>query len=928
MIIQDVVFSIGQEIILNTVKGIYKDRTISNTLEKQFKKAVLGSVKTVLPYAKYDDIVDAIARDIINYIVTQKDDIDNIDLANIVNKTLIDYNEYNIDSKLISKGIVAQLPIQIFGQPDLNVLVNTNNIFDLLSKNKQILSELSLIRNDMEIMREEVQLLRQLMMELMNINGRFALNRIKMEKNKKFIPDKYIEYFENPLFLEESLKDDLVVRLKDIYILPKYSILDVKLNIERFIRDDIKDFISEFANDRKVNEHTIFKDITTMFIKGQPGSGKSSLFYYLAYSKGNNSEFLPNHKMYFIKLIELYKDNGNKLTENNPLNEISNYIEGENIDFNNTIIVLDGLDEICAVKEINIYEYCNNLISDTFNFNNLKIIITTRSNYINIPNLENKNVINIQINNWSIEQLFEWKEKYFNIHKDKQDLNNIAQDNLQFLSEDRNKEMLDILALPLIFYMITAIGLNVCDFKSIGQLYDKVFEELYNRNYNQNVNSALQRCGIIRKIPQNVSRQIAMEIAYEMYKKNGETLLKIDSKELGGVINSAISVNEQVEVDALYKEQVEKLFPITFFYKDTYDVVEFAHKSIMEFFCAEKIYYNFINSDEKITEFINKNMIQIPITTEIMQFFCYFYETRQFKENNYREKIIEEFRKIIILGNEVETTNKLAYGYELSKLKFKIFWIFIKEILKCNSDDINKLLSDKYMMDYLLGILRIRDSKNLAFINSNIFSWNFENCYFPNYDFEYVDLRYANFKNSQFCECKFANADLQYCKFVAVKINKFTEFSFSNLCNCELSKISNSGNVFLNYVKVGKTIISNCDVRRWVFYNIIYMDSLVFIDVKINSNQFKELVMNKNVYFKNSQIIISTEIIKDKNISNLKKIFGKNKEKNKSEIIKQYVDTIIDNWIESIKYSSDLSSCEIIKKRDEIIFYINKKLNY
>lgn len=926
MIIQDVVFSIGQEIIIKVVKGIYKDKTISKTLEKQFKKAVTSSVKMVLPYENYAQIVDAIAEDIINYIVNQKDNIINIDLTSVVNKTLNDYEEYNIDSKLLSKGVVAQLPIQIFRQPDLNNLIETQNIYDLLVQNKQILTELNLIRNDINLICNKVQFIRQLMMELMGINEKFALNRIKMEKNKRFIPDKYIEYFESPLFLEESIGDDLEVKLKDIYILPRYSILDVKLNNENFIRDDIKEFITEFAKDTRSNQHTIFRYVTTMFIKGQPGSGKSSLFYYLAHLKGTNSEFLPNHKMYFIKLIELYKDNGNKLTEKNPLDEISSYINCEDLNFNNTIIVLDGLDEICAVKDINIYEYCNNLISDTFKFRNLKIIITTRSNYINITNKENNNVINIQINNWNIAQLSEWKEKYFNIHTDKIELKKISEANLQFLSEDSNNEMLDILAVPLIFYMITAIGLNVCDFKSIGQLYDKVFEELYNRNYNQNINSALQKCGIIRAIPQNVSRQIAMEIAYEMYKNNGETLLRINSKELERVINNALSASEPVEVDALYKLQVENLFPITFFYKETYDVVEFAHKSIMEFFCAEKIYYNFIKSNRNITEFINENMIQIPITPEIMQFFYYFCETRKYAENDYCEKILEEFKQIIITGDEVGTTNKLAYGYELSKLKFKIFWIFIKEILKCNVEDINKLLFDKYMMEYILGILRIRDSKNLAFINNNTFSWNFEGCYFNNYDFESVDLRYTNFDNAQFCKCKFTNADLQYCRFYEVKITNFTELSFSNLCNSNLVKISNSGNVLLNYVKVGKTVISNCDVRKWVMFNIIYMDSLTFIDVKINSNQFKELVMNKNVYFKKSKVIIGTEIINDKSILDLKKIIRQNKERNRAEIIKEYIDINIYNWIEGVMNASNLLDCKVIQKRDEIINYINRKL--
>ena len=127
-------------------------------------------------------------------------------------------------------------------------------------------------------------------------------------------------------------------------------------------------------------------------------------------------------------------------------------------------------------------------------------------------------------------------------------------------------------------------------------------------------------------------------------------------------------------------------------------------------------------------------------------------------------------------------------------------------------------------------------------------------------------------------------------------------------------------------MKVGKTVISNCDVRKWVMFNIIYMDSLTFIDVKINSNQFKELVMNKNVYFKKSKVIIGTEIINDKSILDLKKIIRQNKERNRAEIIKEYIDINIYNWIEGVMNASNLLDCKVIQKRDEIINYINRKL--
>ena len=913
MSISDVVLSIGQDIIIDVAKNIYKDKTLEFTIKKDLKKAIVKAVKAELPYAHDRIVADAIVDDLF-YNFTNRD-IAELNLADIIQNTLEEYGDYNKDSDLIAKGIVSQLPMQFIHSRELNSLINSKLTFELLAKNERILDELGILKEHMQLSQYDNQVARELLMELMDLSRDLIENQRRMNSNNMFIPEKYRGYFANKLFLEDKLEDQKAARLEDVYIPPTFAILEYKIeekgkNIIRFIED----FSGVQRKSKKEEKLFDFHDkyITTLFIKGHPGSGKSSLFYYLAHMKSHEAEFLSNYHMYFIKLIELYKENNNTLSENNPLEDMLKHLGKQSNNFNNTILVLDGLDEICAARDLNINEYCTNLIASTFRYKNFKLIITTRLNYINIKSSDNKNVLNIQLENWEIDDLNKWVDKYFTIHKNKKELKEVANHNISYLSKNSNDEYLTILAVPLLFYMITAIGLKLNDVDSIGQLYDKVFDELYDRNYNESNNSALQKCGIIKAIPKNVSRQIAMEIAYKMYEEN-ELLLKVNSVELGQAINKAVMSNENIEVDLLYKRQIEKLFPITFFYKEVYDVVEFAHKSIMEFFCAEKIYQEFILNSQSITEFISNNMVKNVITTEVMEFFIYFYETRNVVVEDYKNSIISEFERIILSGEYFVNVNKRVYGYEISKLVFKIYWIFIKQIFKCDTQEINRILLNEYMKNYLIGILRIRNSNNLQFINNDMYLLDFTGCVFDGYAFDYVDLRLVNFASSTFKRSKIENSDLTGCIFHKIDIKDIMNVSYSDLKECIFAEISKKSKIYMNHVRVDNTIITNCDIRNWVLTNIIFVGVLKFINVTLTNKQVEALSC-EHTDFRDVTITIEPNIINSKDITELKKIYREKKTKwdeKWDETVDAYIESFISRW--EIAFKRNLKEHESYK---------------
>lgn len=93
---------------------------------------------------------------------------------------------------------------------------------------------------------------------------------------------KFIELWERPLFLHRGDID--TIRLSDIYIVPTYTMSWEKYNLEKKFEEIVKD-----KNQR-------------IIILGQPGSGKSSLSYFLA------NKYKNNDQVFFLSFPQLKKE--------------------------------------------------------------------------------------------------------------------------------------------------------------------------------------------------------------------------------------------------------------------------------------------------------------------------------------------------------------------------------------------------------------------------------------------------------------------------------------------------------------------------------------------------------------------------------------------------------------------------------------------
>lgn len=822
-----------------------------------------------------------------------------MDIFQIVRYYFNEWNEENLDPKIITAEIYNNLNVEIMSTPDLCVLISYNMQKRLIDEFNSLQKQLGDIRMDLSNIKWRTDSSYQLLQQIVNDNLCNTKNIKNMLHNNKFIPLTYQNYFIRPLFLEQNMNDKKIATLSDVYIENKFIILDFEQQNANKKYTGIIQFIEDFIKEnlRSVNYGTTYsfgsKHIKVLFIKGHPGSGKSSLFYYLAYLKSHDRSFLQNYNFYFAKLTEIFDANDGKLNIQNPIEDLQNQIKIDLRIQKNIVLVLDGLDEICVVKNFDINEYCYNLVRITHKFQNLKIIITTRLNYIKISHNDNKNVFNIQLSNLDINDLKNWITKYFNIHNTSSKEKKLAEINVAYMEKNENRQIIEILAVPLLFYMIVVSGINVSKITSIGELYDQIFGELKKRNYNKAEYDFEQKHGINSRIPEKLARQIAIEISKEMYSKN-TLLLKVNSKDLRIALNRACSI--EYNFDESDKKEIEKLFPITFFYKESIDAVEFAHKSIMEFFVAEKLYQILVEFTGELNEYIDKYMLNPIITNEVLTFMSYFIDNR--KDST---EIIEKYSDVLsilrvdIYQKTSYSNQNLIYSFELSKIVFKIYWYFIRNIIKCKSSDINELIDEDVIRRYIISILSIRDFEVTPFLNNSIIVWNFKQLIFKNYNFFYCNLEFADFSHVNLEQCIFKYSNLEHVNFDSVVFKGYTLFMN---CNMNYAKIKNleidrgikkqKYMLELRGVSLDDTEFDNVDFRKINIKSIISMEKANIKNVKLNLEQLM-MFCKFNIICENLMVYISMDDLERREVREIEKWKKENFEKNLNEYINNII---------------------------------------
>lgn len=695
-----------------------------------------------------------------------------------------------------------------------------------------------------------------------------------------------VEFFENPIYdqnmnFDKSLNyykkiknyyttplqpdiEECNESLKDLYIDPFFKIYknNTDIRVERNYVDDfqnpkveisIHDFLSNYFF--KGTKHPDLKsNYNMLFLLGQPGQGKTSFCYKLIYEYLEANHGLPNIPIYFVKIRDLIS----KDFIDDTFNTINKHlVQNINFEEDNCILLLDGLDEAYmagGLNDIDLKNLYDRLNKTTQQNTNLKIILTSRLNYlkINEPCLDKSLVCQLDILNDS--QILAYAEKFKKFYPNNNFLNKIS----KILSERKYIHIKELLQQAVLIYFIAIADIDIEGKDSRTNIYDKIFDSLAKRSWDKQrgqLDYIKPKVKEDYKLYTKYLKAYIRNIAFEIYQSPN---LYITLDKLSDLPSTKQFIKKCFNED-LFKskediKEINKYLLISFYFqeaknnKTTETAIEFFHNSLWEYLTAEymweanknlilkkdeddeyeniskEIYFNLLNTliDQKEFDGAVKENLSYIIENE----------TKEIKEAIFNQSI-KNFYKLSEDDFLLEYSKK---DNQLSVIKkvvsvFDLFWNFLffsnfnLETKITTNSSINRLL-------FIFSRYRVMNIKNIIF-KGDLSRFTF--------------LLHSNVKNSEFnqlyelrymIESEITNSILNDCSFGKCTIidNTFTNVTFNN---CKFyGKNDLNNNKFINVKFVNVEVFS----EKW----LIFLDKKNKLDQFTKENHIIEKTREKN----------------------------------------------------------------------------------
>ncbi len=604
----------------------------------------------------------------------------------------------------------------------------------------------------------------------------------------------YIKIWNGRLFLHQD-NDEKPITLADAFIVPKFDYYIKRGEIKFSDKDSLTDAIEKFLNYNKTSN---------LLLIGSPGTGKTSIISWIANKYKDDEDII----------VLRFRDWSNKDLEQGLLNAIYHSLYCRKGDLENKLLVLDGFDEIKIVNERKnlIREFLNN----TLDFDNLKIIITSRHDYLDAYDFQNV----FKILPFNISQVQEFFQIIKGIELDK---GKIDCDNL------------DVLGIPVILYMAIMVDIDLTLKTTKPELYNKIFAEeggIFDRFCFKGIgyDGGFQPLRDKKNI--RIYLSFLQRVAFLMFEKNN---LVLTEKEYD--IPELIFQREKLKV-------VE--FPIKPFFESDGDNIEFIHKSIYEYFVSENIFFLVsatINEDDKrhlagAMGYLFKGNI---LSKEILEFFKFKIDVNLY---NYFDDIITAFQIMLKDGLTYCTKNcyEDMFKCEMNVLTnmFEVIHLWEREefridlfntsYLRYNNFNFNlqniKPINSDLQEIYLVGA-------NLAKVNFrkvNLKGANLKGAILKKAVLVYADLKEANLAKTDLTEAELRGADLEGADLKGAKlINANLEYSFlknadlreTELLGVDLSEVDLSATYLrganLSMANLQKAYLSGLDLSNTFF---------------------------------------------------------------------------------------------------------------
>lgn len=644
----------------------------------------------------------------------------------------------------------------------------------------------------------------------------------------------YSKIFDDIMFLHKQ--SDVKIRLRDIFVLPKFEEYIFPFSENAYICEDSKDILEYFKG--FINN----ENVSCLFIEGDAGIGKSSLVTYIAHLYEKNLktwvEIFGERELICIRLRDIIPENMH-FSYNSINSDILRYLKlstAEQLDeHKNAVVILDGFDELCMVEGIsgNEHHYIYELSKL---FSDFKLIITTRPQHFGIASLDIPKA-NITLCHFDRSKREEWIEKYRVVSNKEEE-----KFSLEYIQNIKDEDTDGICDTPMALYMLVAGKIDNEAKQNNWVLYKQIFyKELSETEYNKvftNKNGTYSHA--IKKYSELIYK-VGAEIAYRMY-QNGNKVLSLTDTEISDIINNMGIGN------ANQKQLIESCYALCSYWKrdEIKGAVEFYHNNIRDFFLCEKIFYVI---DKLYGECVNKSWEQsIEI---IANGFCEY-----LGNSALNEKVIE----FLYLRSLYEKKHRVISSFPYKEQNTGIICKLLNKIM-CSQveENYDYLSSYVHMMNTLINAIQIYRYIYEPYLENNkLISWN-EKADITNI----VNLFEQNFKQffiktpltidnriiylaskGNFSYINFRNADLRYAGFVGSLISDSDmSNAIASSVDFENSDLHNTifANANLGFSNFKNCKLENCDFTDAYFENTTLPDGFIAQNSKEAKEHFKIL---------------------------------------------------------------------------------------
>ncbi len=691
-------------------------------------------------------------------------------------------------SKLITCLTDNELYIQIFkGQ---------NQIINLLYK----------LKNSNNQMSEMTNIINKLIEAINQINQDSTLpteNKIHDDN------EEYKGQYKDNLFLEANFSgDDNVANLESVYVEPQCT-------GSSLLSDKLKSWRNQ--SKEKLNKRT-----KVLLLYGKAGMGKSSLTSYIIVKKILGEEC---HALVLRK-----NENINLLNHRNAWESVKQCFKCDDDNtYKNKVLILDGLDEVCVLKkDFNGKLFVENLRD--VSPRGVKILITSRNHEGYFEEIKPDNNLEIENIVWTSAEINQWCEKYCEVHKNNLRIDNWCKNFIKqykaLASEDKRK---DIFCTPIILYICCVKEIDISKHDSVAGIYDEAFHYIGNREHG--------KTGRTNDLKENdeeqfkINWQYTKELAFQMFLNNS-----LESALSGTFVKKAYERTAELmeKENTEIKPQLAKYFAVFHFVSKNNEGIEFAHKTVGEYFTAVKIYEDYINNIgiESTPHEAWENIFQAfrynEIPKDIMNYLFELIKIRlDIDLENWRNKFFENY--YIGMDEQLlwKMTNQETYYQSVDDY-------IITEQVAVSFRNLTWLLS-------LLGFNNNEERDYIMYLTifSSLFQRNFImdiNCYNWN-NLNYVNLMGANLKGAQLTGAdlsganlsgaNLSNADLSGADLGKAKLS-VADLSGANLSGANLNEANIDG-VHLNGINYLDRIF-----RKRSYYQGSSFDSVTLNEMELN----------------------------------------------------------------------------------------------